>query len=65
MDRVWSDVVDHRSWLERPTMAEAGETLRTGGTSSSGTRSPPARPESDTVKAEPEDRMDAFGEAAT
>ena len=51
--------------LENPTMAEAGETLRTGGSSSSGTRSSPARPESDTVKALPEDRMDAFGEAAT
>ena len=50
MDRDWSDLVDR----ERPTMAETCETLRTGGSSSSGARSSWIRPESDTVKADPE-----------
>ena len=40
--------------LERPTMAETGETLRTGRSSSGGARSSLIRPGSDTVKADPE-----------
>ena len=42
--------------LETPTLAETGETLRTGGSSSTGARSSSIRPQS---------RMDACGKAAT
>ena len=40
--------------LERPTMAEAAEALRTGGASSGGAGSSSIRPELDAMKADPE-----------
>ena len=40
--------------LPEPSMAEAGETLRTGGSSSSGTRSSPIRPGPTDVKVDAE-----------
>ena len=46
-------------------MAETGETLRTGGSSTSGARSSSIRLESDTVKADLETEMDACGKTAT
>ena len=50
--------------LPEPSMAETGETIRTGGSSSSGKRSSPIRPGPTDVKVDTV-RVDAFVEAAT